>query len=326
MPHCYWEVQFRLHTKPSIQILPSLQQYWGYIQRDGLKPAKLLLHASFGYICVGALNSRFDWQSMLSLKAQHRCLRNNHKNMRGVNNTVWIFSLTPATSNLAITKICMPRIIGCTKPHIIKFFFSMGLSNLLLKPPMGLSSKVSLGSKFWNIHVDFLHSFHRSPSPDWLAPILFPFSSSRSQSKPAIFLHASSSSTKSWNRTQNGTQHSIWVLLGFFFPLNYHQTDACRKLSKTNPMHFPWAATHSQEPVTVLYFATGTVWCVSLFCPFLNAWHSSALKVSTHFNHEITQYFQRSLTCSQGASGTPIYFLYPPDTTYVLSYTKWWRG
>lgn len=183
--------------------------------------------------------------------------------MGGVNNTVWVLSLTPATRNVAITKICMPRIIGCTEPHVIKFFFPMGLSNLLLKPLWVCLPKYLLAASSGTHMLAFFIPFITAFSPDWLAPILFPFSSSRSQSKPAILLHASSSSTNSWNRARKGTQYSIW---GLFF-LNYHWTDACRKPPKTNPMPFSWAATHSQESATVLCFAIGTVWHVCLFRP-----------------------------------------------------------
>lgn len=95
-----------------------------------------------------------------------------------------------------------------------------------------------------------------------------------------------------------------------------------QKTIQNKPNAISLSSNTYQEPDTVLCFAIGTVWYVSLFCPLLNAWHSSALKVSSHFTHEITQYFQRSLMCSQGAFGTPMSFLYSPGTTYVLSYTK----
>lgn len=243
--------------------------------------------------------------------------------MRGVNNTVWVFSLTPATRNLAITKMCMHRIIGCTKPHVIKFFFFMGLSNLLFKPLWVCLPKyflaASSGTYILNFFISFIRALLQIDYPQSYFPFLLPEKASPSLSFFFMLLPLLLT-------LGTGPKVGHNIQYRFCFVLSYHQTNVCRKLSKTNPMPFPWAATHSQEPVTVLCFAIGTVWYVSLFCPLLNAWHSSAPKVSSHFTHEITQYFQRSLPCSQEAFRTPMSFLYPPGTTYVLSYTKWWRG
>lgn len=187
---------------------------------------------------------------------------------------------------------------------------------------MGLSSKVSLGSKFWNIHVNFLHSFHHSPSPDWLAPILFPFSSSRSQSKPAILLHASSSSTNSWNKTQNGTIFNMGF--GFFPKL---PPNRCLQKAIQNKLNALSLSSNTQPGTSHCF-----MFCYrhSLVCkPILSPSQCLAFICTgsqLYCNHETAQYFHRSLTCSQGASGIPMSFPYPPGTTYVSSYTNRWRG
>lgn len=89
----------------------------------------------------------------------------------------------------------MPRTIGCTQTRVNKILIPMGLPNLLLKP-------------LWFRHLYFLHPFHHVPSPALLVPILFTLSSSSRSQPKSVILHTSS--TKSWNRVQNGTQYSRW--------------------------------------------------------------------------------------------------------------------